>query len=128
VLSVSLKMDKIEYRAVIKFFVKEVLMPKEINSKFIKVTKSKTPEDWNFHQHYSEGLIFIGPCIVIFSYSTTNKTHLLSQIIYSCKTLYMFRTVLPSIIRSSKLRIHVKQLMISAAIRDKMKLIPDSSR
>jgi len=27
------------------------------------------------------------------SYSTTNKIHLLSQIIYSCKTLYMFRTV-----------------------------------
>jgi hypothetical protein len=36
---------------------------------------------------------------------TTNKMHLLSQIIYSCKTLYMFRTVFPSIIRSSKLRI-----------------------
>jgi len=28
--------------------------------------------------------------------------HLLSQIIYSCKTLYMFRTVFPSIIRSSE--------------------------
>ena len=40
-----------------------------------------------------------------YSYSTTNKMHLLSQIIYSCKTLYMFRTVFPSIIRSSKLRI-----------------------
>jgi hypothetical protein len=30
-------MDKIEYHAVIKFFVKEGLMPKEIHSKFIKV-------------------------------------------------------------------------------------------
>ena len=30
-----------------------------------------------------------------------------SQIIYSCKTLYMFRTVFPSIIRSSKL--HIRQ-------------------
>jgi len=29
--------------------------------------------------------------------------HLLSQIIYSCKTLYMFWMVSPSIIRSSKL-------------------------
>jgi len=29
--------------------------------------------------------------------------YLLSQIIYSCKTLYMFRTVFPSIIRSWKL-------------------------
>ena len=43
--------------------------------------------------------------IYSYSYSTTNKMHLLSQIIYSCKTLYMFRTVFPSIIRSSKLRI-----------------------
>jgi hypothetical protein len=40
-----------------------------------------------------------------YSHITTNKMHLLSQIIYSCKTLYMFRTVFPSIIRSSKLRI-----------------------
>ena len=52
-----------------------------------------------------QDLIFKGPCIVIYYYSTTNKMHLLSQIIYSCKTLYMFRTVSPSITRSSKLRI-----------------------
>jgi hypothetical protein len=31
VLSVSLKMDKAEYRVVIKFFVKEGLTPNEIN-------------------------------------------------------------------------------------------------
>jgi len=31
--------------------------------------------------------------------------HLLSQIIYSRKKLYMFRTIFPSIIRSSKLPI-----------------------
>jgi len=37
VLSVSLKMDKTEYRAVIKLFVKEGLTPNEIHSKFIKV-------------------------------------------------------------------------------------------
>jgi hypothetical protein len=42
---------------------------------------------------------------VIRLYSTTNKTRILSQIIYSCKTLYMFRAVFPPIIRSSKLRI-----------------------
>jgi len=36
--------------------------------------------------------------------------HLLSQIIYSCKTLYMFRTVLPSIIRSLKLRIQQRYI------------------
>jgi hypothetical protein len=55
-------------------------------------------------------LIFIIPCIVIYSYCTTNKTHLLSQIIYSCKTFYMFRTVFPSIIRSLKLRIQQRYL------------------
>jgi histone-lysine N-methyltransferase SETMAR len=37
VLSVSLKIDEIEYRAVIKFFVKEGLTPNEIYLKFIKV-------------------------------------------------------------------------------------------
>jgi len=36
--------------------------------------------------------------------------HLLSQIIYSSKTLYMFRTVLPFIIRSSKLRIQQRYM------------------
>jgi hypothetical protein len=43
----------------------------------------------------------IHTCIVIYSYSTTNKMHLLSQIIYSCKTLYMFWAAFLSIIRSS---------------------------
>jgi len=52
----------------------------------------------------------MGPCIVIYSYSTTNKMHLLSQIIYSCKSFYMFRTVFPSIIRSSKLRIQQRYM------------------
>ena len=42
-LSVSLKMDKIEYRAVIKFFVKEGLTPNEIYSKFIKVYGDSSP-------------------------------------------------------------------------------------
>jgi hypothetical protein len=37
VLPVSLKMDKIEYCAVIKFFVKEGLTPNEIDWKIIKV-------------------------------------------------------------------------------------------
>ena len=35
-MSVFLKVDEIDYRAVIKFFVKEVLTPNEIHSKFIK--------------------------------------------------------------------------------------------
>ena len=42
-LSVSLKMDKIEYRAVINFFVKEGLTPNEIHSKFIRVYGDPSP-------------------------------------------------------------------------------------
>jgi len=36
-------MDKIEYRAVIKFFVKEGLTPNEIHSKFMKVYGDSSP-------------------------------------------------------------------------------------
>jgi hypothetical protein len=36
-------MDHIEYCAVIKFFVKEGLTPKEIHSKFIKVYGDSSP-------------------------------------------------------------------------------------
>jgi len=36
-------MDKIEYRAVIKFFVKEGLTPNEIHSKFIKLYGDSSP-------------------------------------------------------------------------------------
>jgi hypothetical protein len=43
VLSVSLKIDKVEYHTVIKFFVKEGLMPNEIHSKFIKVYGDSSP-------------------------------------------------------------------------------------
>jgi len=54
--------------------------------------------------------------------------HLSSQIIYSCKTLYVFRTVFPSIIRSMyTATVYVKQLLLPAAIGDEMELIPDSS-
>ena len=42
-LSVSLKTDKIEYRSVIKLFVKEGLRPKEIHSKFINVYGDSSP-------------------------------------------------------------------------------------
>jgi len=43
VLSVSLKMDKIQYRAVIKFFVKEGLTPNEIHSNFLNVYGDSSP-------------------------------------------------------------------------------------
>jgi hypothetical protein len=69
----------------------------------------------NFLRYFRSVTVFHNSMIICMisehSYSTTNKMHLLSQIIYSCKTLYMFRTVFPSIIRSSKLRI--QQLYMS---------------
>jgi hypothetical protein len=43
VLSVSFKIDEIEYRAVIKFIIKEGLKPKEIHSKFINVYGDSCP-------------------------------------------------------------------------------------
>ena len=42
-LSVPLKMDKTEYRAVIKFVVKEGLTPNEIHTKFINVYLDSSP-------------------------------------------------------------------------------------
>jgi hypothetical protein len=62
---------------------------------------------------YTINLIFIGVWIVIYSYSTTNTMHLLFQIIYSCKTLYVFWSVFPSIIRSSKLCIQQRYMLNS---------------
>jgi hypothetical protein len=43
VLAVPLEMDKIEYRTVIKFFVKEGLRPNESSLKFIKVYGDSSP-------------------------------------------------------------------------------------
>jgi len=75
-------------------------------SKFFTSLKSRDNKPVNM----PVSLTFIGQCIVIYSYSTTNKMNLLSQIIYSCKTLYMFWTVFPFIIRSSKLRIQQRYM------------------
>jgi hypothetical protein len=44
-----------------------------------------------------------GLCIAIYSHSKTNQMHQFLKFIYFCITLYMFRTVFPSIIRSSEL-------------------------
>ena len=74
-----------------------------------RFSKSVTPAD----------LTFIGPRIAnIFSeYNQQDATFL--KFIYFCKTLYMFQTVFPSIIRSSKLHIQrqafVRPLLLPAA-------------
>jgi len=67
-----------------------------------------------------------------YSYSTTNKIHLLSQIIYSCKMHYMFGTVFLTIVGSSKLHIqqryYVKRLLLPASIGDEMEFLWNALR
>jgi len=46
---------------------------------------------------------FVGQCIVIYLYSKTNQMHSISNLSYFGTTLYMFRTVSLSIIRSLRL-------------------------
>ena len=50
-------------------------------------------------------LTFAGPCIVIYFYSNTNQMYNISNLFYFGTTLYMFRTVSLSIIRSLRLYI-----------------------
>ena len=50
-------------------------------------------------------LPFVGTCILIYFYSKTNQMHNISDLFYFGTTLYMFRTVVPSIIRSLSLYI-----------------------
>ena len=50
-------------------------------------------------------LMFVGPCIVIYFYSKTNQMHDISNLFYFGTTLYKFRTVSQSIIRSLRLYI-----------------------
>jgi hypothetical protein len=54
---------------------------------------------------YENNLTFVGPCIVIYFYSKTNQMHNISNLFCFGTTLYIFRTVFPSIIRSLKLYI-----------------------
>ena len=49
-------------------------------------------------------LTFVGPCsIVIYFYNKINQMHNILNLFYFGTTLYMFRTVFPSIIRSLRL-------------------------
>jgi transposase len=47
-------MDKTEYRAVIKFFVKEGLTPNEIHSKYIKIYGDSSPSFWTVKKWAAE--------------------------------------------------------------------------
>jgi hypothetical protein len=60
-------MDKIEYCAVIKFFVKEGLMPNKIHLKFIKVNGDSSPsfstiKKWAAEFKHGRGSLEGDPC------------------------------------------------------------------
>jgi len=44
--------------------------------------------------------MFVGPCVVIHVHTKTNQMNNISNLFYFGTTLYMFRAVFPSIIRS----------------------------
>jgi hypothetical protein len=62
-----------------------------------KVKEVKRGDIWKF--------TFVGPCIVIYFCSKTNRKHNISNLFYFGTTIYMFRTVSPSIVRSLRLYI-----------------------
>ena len=57
-------------------------------------------------------LTFVGTCIVIYFYSKTNQIHNISNLFYFGTTLYMFRTLSPSIIGSLRLYVQHKVYVI----------------
>jgi hypothetical protein len=58
-------------------------------------------------------MTFVGPYIVIYFYSKTKEMHNISNLFYFGTTLYMFRTVFPSIIRSLRLYIQHQVYVIT---------------
>ena len=64
-------------------------------------------------------LTFVGPCIVIYFYSRTNQMHNNSNLFYFGTTLYMFRTVSPSIIRSLGLYIQHYTIQVLSLLASK---------
>ena len=58
---------------------------------------------------------FVGPCIEIYFYSKTNQMHNISNLFYFGTTLYMFRIVTPSIIRSLSMYIQHQVLLLLAS-------------
>jgi len=59
--------------------------------------------------------MFVGPCIVIYFYSKTNQMLNISNLFYFGTTLYVFRMIFLSIIRSLRLylqhQVHVIQVL-----------------
>jgi hypothetical protein len=70
--------------------------------------------------------MFIGPCIIIYSYSTANKMHLLSQIIYSCKNAPVVSDGL-SVNHQELKTVYTATVYVKQLIGDEMELVKTSS-
>ena len=57
------------------------------------------------NQNLLQSLTFVAPCIVIYFYSKANQMYNISNLFYFGTTLYMYRKVSPSNIRSLRLYI-----------------------
>jgi len=79
-------------------------------------------------------LTFVAPCIVIYLYIKTNQMRNISNLFYFGTTLYVFRTVSPSIIRSLRLciqhQVYVIQVLWLLASGNEMEfhLVPASKQ
>ena len=78
-------------------------------------------------------LTFVWPCIVIYLYSKTNQMHSISNLFYFGTTLYKFRTVSLSIIRSLRLyiqhQVYVIRVLLLLAIGNELEhLVPASKQ
>ena len=86
----------------------------------------------NLNQYFNSvlGLTFVGPCIVIYFYSKTNQMNNIWNLFYFGTTLYMFRTVFPSIIRSLRLYIqhHTIQVLWLFASGNEMEHLVTASK
>ena len=63
-------------------------------------------------------LTYVWPCILIYFYSKTNQMHNISNLFYFGTTLYMFRRVSPSIIRSLRLYIQHHAIQVLWLLAD----------
>jgi len=84
VLYVSLKMDKIEYHAVIKLFVKEGLTPNEIHSKFVKVYGDSSPSFSTILRNGLPCLNMVVPALKKINVKDVQKVQQHQKLFYKC--------------------------------------------
>ena len=87
------------------YFTIQVLLLSFLKSVYKKKCSGKFIRSHDFCPKLLTDFTFIGPCIFVYFCSKTNQMHQCTKLFYFGMTLYMFQTVLPSIIRNSRLYI-----------------------